>query len=179
MKEKKKKRQGNAPHFGVLDAVIILLVIIAVVGVYFRYNIVNLVTGASKLGEYTVSYSIEDIRYTTPNFMNVGDKVYFADDGEELGTLLAVSENMGALSITPAAKYFTDSNGAIVEVMYPNSQSRVDAKGRFVCVGKYSDDGGFLVNGSDFIAAGQYISVNTDYVSVVIRVEGIALFEED
>ncbi len=177
MKEKKQKKQRSIPRFGVLDAVIILLVIVAVVGVYFRYNIIDLVSGTSNLSEYTVSYSIEDIRYTTPNFVNVGDKMYFADSGEELGTLIAASENMGALSITPAAEYFTDKNGALVEVMYPNSQSRVDAKGRLVCLGKYSENGGFLVGGSVFIASGQYIGVNTDYASVIIRIDEIAVFE--
>ncbi len=179
MKEKKQKKQRNIPRFGVLDAVIILLVIVAVVGVYFRYNIVDLVSGTSNMDEYVVSYSIEDIRYTTPNFINVGDKMYFSDTGEEFGDLIASSGNMAALSVTPASEYFTDKNGALVEVMYPNSQSRVDAKGRLTCVGRFSENGGFFVGGSTFIASGQYIGVNTDYVSVTIRVDEIAVFEEE
>mgnify|MGYP003319049871 CR=1 FL=1 len=39
MRERKKKTPGATPRFGVLDVVIILLIIVAVVGVYFRYNI--------------------------------------------------------------------------------------------------------------------------------------------
>ena len=164
-------------RFGILDAVIILVVLIAVVGVYFRYSLLNIITGAQHMDEYTVSYSIENIRYTTVNYINIGDKLYFADNGDDFGTLISVSENMGAVSYTPSSEYFTKSNGEIVEVIYPNNQSRVDALGRLNCVGRYSDDGGFLVNGSTYIASGQFINVHTDYVTVTIRVEEIALAE--
>lgn len=175
MKNKKEKSIRKSPRFGVLDAVIILLVILAVVGVYFRYNILNIISNMRDLKEYTVTYSIENIRYTTPNFISVGDEIYFADDNEKLGTLIAASENMGALSITPASEYFTDSNGNIKEVLYPNNQSRVDAQGRLDCTGRYAEDGAFLVNGSTYIAAGQYINVKTEAVTVTIRIEEIAL----
>ena len=158
---------------------IILLVIVAVIGVYFRYNIIDFVSQTRDIKDYAVSYSVENIRYTTPDFINVGDKVYFADSGDDFGELIAVSENMGALSIAPASEYFTTSNGEIVEVLYPDSQSRVDAKGRLVCLGRYSEEGGFLVNGSLYIAAGQTVNIKTEYVSLIIRIDDIALFEEN
>lgn len=179
MRNKKEKAERKSPRFGVLDAVIILIVIIAVVGVYFRYNIIELVNGTKNLDDYTVSYSIENIRYTTPNYINVGDEVYFADNGEHFGTLINASENMGALIITPASEYFTASTGEIVEVFYPDSQSRVNAQGRLECRGRYSDEGGFLVNGSAFVASGQLVDVKTEYVTVTIRIEEISLSAEE
>ena len=178
MKNKASANERTRPRFGVLDAVIILLVIIAVVGVYFRYNILDFISSAKNLEDYTISYSIEDIRYTTPNYINVGDEVYFEDSGKHFGTLINASENMGALSITPASEYFTTSKAEIVEVFYPDSQSRVDAKGRMTCRGSYSDDGGFLVNGSTFIASGQMVSVKTENVTVTIRIDEISLPDE-
>ncbi len=179
MKDKKQKKERRAPRFGVLDAVIILLVILAVTGVYFRYNIIDFISGAKNLQEYTVEYSIEDIRYSTPDFIDINDEVYFASNGESFGKLVAVSENAGALSIKPAAEYFTNSKGEIVEVMYPDNQSRVDAQGKLVCSGRYSDDGRFLVNGSTHITSGQYVNVKTEYVTVTIRIENIALLESE
>ena len=176
MKATKESAIKKTPRFSVLDAVIILLVIIAVVGVYFRYNIIGFITGAQNLDDYAISYSIKDIRYTTPNYMSVGDEVYFAEDGEHFGTLINASENMGALSITPASKYFTTSNAEVVEVFYPDSQSRVDAFGRLSCRGRYSSDGGFLLNGSVYLAAGQYVNVQTESVSVTIRIEDISFY---
>ena len=178
MKKNQKNIQNKkAPRFGVLDAIIILLVIVVVVGIYFRYNIVEWFSNTNGLQEYTVSYTIEDIRYTTPNFINIGDKVYFKDSDKQFGTFIEVSENMGALSITPASKFFADSHGNIVEVFYPNSESRINASGRLTCSGRYSDDGAFLVNGSTFIACGQYVNVYTEYVTVSIRIDGIEQLE--
>ncbi len=179
MKSKKEKVIKKSPRFGVLDAMIILLIIIAVVGVYFRYNIIELINGTKNLDDYTVSYTIENIRYTTPNYIDVGDEVYFADDGAHFGTLINASENMGALSITPASEYFTTSNAEIVKVFYPDSQSRVDAVGRLNCKGRYSDEGGFLVNGSVYIASGQYIGVTTEHVTVTLRINEITAAETE
>ena len=181
MKKNKAKAERTSPRFGVLDAVIILLIIVAVVGVYFRYNIIDFVSSMRNLENYSVSYSVENIRYTTPtpNFINIGDEVYFADDGEHFGTLTNVSENAGVMNVTPASEYFTKSNGEVVEIMYPDSQSRVDAVGRLICTGNYSDEGGFLVNGKTFIAAGQYVAVRTEYVSLTIRIEEIIILEEE
>ncbi len=178
MKDKKQKKERRAPRFGVLDGVIILLIIVAVAGVYFRYSIIDFVSGARNLNDYTISYSIEDIRYSTPDFIDVGDEVYFANDGKKFGTLVAVSENSGALSITPASEYFTNSKGEIVEILYPDNQSRVDAKGKLSCTGRYSEDGRFLVDGSTHIASGQLVNVKTEYVTVTIRIDKIAPTEE-
>lgn len=166
-------KTAKAPKFGVLDAVIILLAVIVIVGVYFRYNIVQWISNSADLKEYTVSYTIDDIRYTTPNYINIGDTVYFAGSDEKFGTLVNVSENMGALSITPASQLFTDSKGNIIEIFYPNSETRVSAIGKLVCMGRYSNDGSFFVNGSTYIASGQYVDINTPYATVTIRIDNI------
>ena len=46
MKERKKKPESarKFPKFGILDAVILLLLIAAVVGIYFRYYIMDTIT---------------------------------------------------------------------------------------------------------------------------------------
>lgn len=172
-------KTAKAPRFGVLDAVIILLVVVIILSVYFRYSIVQWFANSADLEEYVISYTIEDVRYTTPNFINIGDKVYFASSGDEFGTLINVSENMGALSITPASEFFTDASGNIVEVFYPNSETRVSAIGKLSCMGRYSEDGSFFVNGSTFVASGQYININTPYTTVIIRIDEIKPVVED
>lgn len=177
---KKNKNQDTeqikqAPRFHVLDAVIILLVVLAVVGVYFRYTILDYLTGERDMKDYTVSFSIEDIRYTTPNYVHVNDLVYFADNGNEMGKLLEVSEDMSniALSVKPASKTFVDTDGTIKQVFYPNNESRVNAEGRMLCRGTYSADGGFLLDGSRYISAGQSIEIQTETVSVTIVITDI------
>ena len=181
-----KKKQMNesevtkaTPRFKALDAVVILLVILAVVGVYFRYNLLDRIATNQKWKDYTVSFSIENIRYTTPNYIDVGDVVYCADNGEQLGVLLGESEDMPniALSVTPSSQVFIMEDGTMERVYYPNSESRVNASGRMLCTGSYTEDGGFLVNGSRYLAAGQTVDIKTELVTVSIVIHDIALAE--
>ena len=168
----------NKAHFNVIDAIIILLVIAIGAGIFFRSYIVEKLWASSKTDDYVISFSIEDIRYTTPTYMNVGDKVYFSDNGEFFGTLLSESENVNALNITPASKFFTDPAGNVVEVFYPDAESRVDVKGRIHCQGYYGEDGGFSIDGRHYLAPGQSILVNTELVSVTINIMSIELLAE-
>ena len=178
MKKHETKEKKLAPRFSVLDVVIILLVILSVVGIYFRYNIVDLVSSARNLQSFTVSYTIENMRSTTTECMDVGDKIYFADDGELLGSFISGLDNSGLFSSNaPATHSLTKSNGETINVPYPDS-SRVDVQGRFVCEGRYSDDGSFLVNGVRYMSEGEFVNVRTERVTVTLRIYDIAAIEE-
>lgn len=165
------EKEKRTPRFGVLDAVIILLVVCLIAGIYFRSNIIEWFANQRNIGDYTVTFTVDNIRYTTPNYVNIGDKVVFADSGEEFGTILQVSEDMSnsALLSTVSKEVFTD-NGKVIEVYYPNTESRVDAEGRLLCRGSYTEDGGFLVNGSTYLSAGQTVMVRTELVTLTLRV---------
>lgn len=172
-----KADRRDRPHFNAVDAMIIILVVFAVIGIYFKYNIIDLLTADSPNDEYIVSFSIKDIRYTTPNYMDIGDTVYFASSGEELGTLLSASENQSVLNTAPSSVYVADGEGSAQQVFYPE-QTRVDATGRLLCVGSYTPEGGFCIGGDTYIAAGQTVSVYTERVSVVLTVTSIEAYAE-
>lgn len=165
------EKEKRTPRFGVLDAVIILLVVFLIAGIYFRSNIIEWVANQRNVREYTVTFAVDNIRYTTPNYINVGDLVTFASSGEEFGTIIEESDGMSniALSVTPARELFTD-DGEVIEVFYPNNESRVDVKGRLQCRGTYSEDGGFLVNGSTYLSAGQTVTARTELVTLELRI---------
>ena len=177
-KVKTEKAKKNRSHFNVLDAFIIVLIIAAVVGVYFRYSIIDFLKSDMNTEKYVISFSIDDIRYTTPNYMQVGDEVYFDSNGELFGTLLGESDNQGVLNIMPASKEFVDSKGDIKNVFYPNSESRVTVKGRLLCDGSYDANGGFFINKNTYVSAGQILSVRTDMVSVSLRILSIDPYTE-
>jgi len=176
---KKEFAQGTKRnvHFNVIDALIIILLIAVVLGIYFRFNVIERLTSEEKTETYTVSFSVDNIRYTTPSYMNVGDKVYFGDTGDLFGTLISESENQSVLSITPASEIFVDSSGSIKEVFY-EAESRVDAKGRIECRGIYTDEGGFCVDGTRYIAPGQTVEINTELVTLVVTVTSIDKVEQ-
>ena len=174
----KNNKTKKLPKIKILDVVIILIVLLAIVGVYFRYNSLSFFENKMNQKQYEVSFSIENIRYTTPNHIFVGDHVYFSDSGEELGTLLAASNDMKniALKCTVASEYFVDDKGNMVEVNYP-SESRVRAEGKLLCEGVYSSDGSFLANGKTYLAAGKSLNVQTERVTVTIVIRDIQEFE--
>jgi hypothetical protein len=173
-----KKSAREYPRFGALDFVIILVVVISIVGIYFRFNLVDTITQTANSKKYVVSFSIENIRYTTPNYVDIGDKLYISSSNEYLGEILAASDEMSnnALSVTPSSEVFIE-NGEYVEVYYPNSESRVDADGRFACEGTYTDSKGLIINNSTHITAGQTLTVQTELVTLVIEIMGIAPLE--
>ena len=177
MAKKENGASSKRAHFNVIDAVIIILVIAVALGIYSRFNVVETLWAKEDSEKYAVSFSVKDIRYTTATYVNVGDKVYFADNDELFGTIMSESENVNALSITPASKYFTDSEGKVVEVFYP-SDTRIDVKGRIECMGYYNDEGGFTVDGRKYLAPGQSVEVRTELVTVVITITSIDLIEE-
>ena len=177
---KEKKDKSNIPHFNAVDAMIIILLVVALVGIYFRYNIIDFLTADKNNDEYAVSFSVDDIRYTTPNYLSIDDKVYFKSTGNIMGNIITESkDNQAVLNITPAKKYFTDSKGDIKEVSYPEQESRVDAKGRLLCLGSYSADSGFCIDGNTYIAPGQYVEVYTEMVTLTLKITDIAPYESE
>ena len=171
------EQRKNRPHFNAVDAMIIILVIVAVLGVYFRYNILDVLSQKQDEKDYYVSFSIENIRYTTPNYIRVNDTFYLKADGKYLGKLVSESENQEALNIVPAVEYFTDSEGHIVPVSYPDMESRVNVKGRLLCTGTYSSEGGFCLGGNTYLSAGQSIDVYSDSVTVTMKISSIEVVE--
>lgn len=171
---KKEFSQGakKGVHFNVVDALIIIVLIAVVLGIYFRFNVVEMFGSKERTEAYNVSFSVDNIRYTTPSYVNVGDKVYFGDTGELFGVLNSESENQSVLSITPASEIFVDSSGNIQEVYYEN-ETRVDAKGRIECQGTYAKDAGFCVGGTRYLAPGQTVEINTELVTFVITITSI------
>lgn len=163
----------KAHKFGVLDVAIVLIVLASVIGIYFRFNLIETLNQNANTKNVIIFYNIDNVRYTTPNYINVDDKVYFSSTGELLGTVINASEEMSnALNVAPSSEDFFD-DGEYVEVFFPNSESRVDANGRLSCKGAYNDDRGLLINGSTHISAGQTISVKTELASFVITITSI------
>jgi hypothetical protein len=184
-KIKKQKRERKTPGLKIMDAIIILLVLIAIVGVYFRYHSLSFFDKRLNMKEYTVSFSIDNIKNSTPKHLKVGDSVYFSDSGELLGTLLPESDSMEniALKCSPASEYFINDSGTMIEVNYPQDpndpeSSRVRAEGKLSCMGLYTENGAFLVDGSVYLAAGENIQIQTESVTLTIMIRDISLAQQ-
>ena len=110
-KEKKAKVKGvkerRFPKFHLLDAVIIILVIAIVAGVYFRYSVVDMLGNLKNQSDANVTFLVENIKDTTELYIKIDDAVYFKSDGNKLGTIMEIAENSDRpLNITPASENF-------------------------------------------------------------------------
>lgn len=168
---------GGAVKFKALDVVILILILTAVVGVYFRYNILDTLTGSKNLKDYVVSFEINNVQYKTENYINIGDKVYYSN-GDELGTLIEASDNakMALIPKPTTINYLPYGELQAVELTYPEN-TRIDAQGRIQCKGRYTSESGFLHNGNTPVSVGDRISVKTELVTVEITVTNIAVAE--
>ena len=168
-------------RFNILDAVIVLLVVLCILGICFRYSIMDSLGLGSELAEYTVEFSVTGLDGTVPEFLGKGNALYFAD-ATPAGVLCGVSDfsNMTAISagsatliIKPYTTYVDDGKGAVVSAAYPESKL-VNADGAFRCNGAYGSDGRFVVEGNSFITVGQTVTLYTDTVTLTVTITDIA-----
>ena len=182
MKDNENKSTKTLPRFGVLDAVIILLVIAAVCGIYFRYNIMDMISARRNIKEYNIEIAIDNINHSTIKFIQENDEARFASNNERLGIFIKPNDdgngvtNNEILPTKPAFELF-NRDGHIVQVEYPKD-TRVNAVGIIRCNGSYSDNGIFLVNGSVSLSSGEIVQINTDEVTVSVRILNITEAEQ-
>ncbi len=172
--EVQKKNKRSTAKFNIIDFVIILIALLCIFSLLARYTTILEKIGISDhLEQYEVSFSVTDLRYTTPNFFQINDKIYLQDEEQTyMGTLL--SRELGstdALTITLASRYVQSLDGFISA--YYTENTFVDISGRILCEGLIGDDGYFLLGGDMYLAEGQKLAVCTDLVSFELTVTGI------
>ena len=171
--QKTKKRSGA--RFNVIDFLIVLISLLCILSLVARYtNVLNKIGISDQLQQYEISFTVKNLRYTTPSFFHIEDKVYLQNGKQTyLGTLL--SREVGstdALTITLSSQYIQEETGFISA--YYAENTLVDVSGRILCEGTINDEGCFLLGGDLYMADGQTLSVYTDMVSFELTIMGIA-----
>lgn len=166
MKELRTQRR-----FNLLDAVIILLVLLTLIGVWQRQNLQRLFTVEEVLEEYTVSFEIKKIRSTTVAYLDEGTAFYIEEEGERvaLGTLSA------QVASSAATVELRDQDGNLVSAVYPEDDYEYlwDVSGTLRCEG-VERDGSFLVGGKLYLAYNKTVQVETEMADLEIRITGIS-----
>ncbi len=166
MSEKRVNRR-----FNVLDIAIILLVLLALIGVWQRSNLQKLFTVDEMLEEYTVTFEIRKIRSTTIEGLDPGSELYLVQEEGERIYLGTLSQQ---LSVSAAIEYLPDKDGNSVPAVYPQDSHEyfLDADGVLRCEG-IEHDGSFLLGGQVYLAINQRVSVQTEIADFEIRITGI------
>ena len=158
------------PKLYVLDVAIIILILAAILGIYFRYNVFDMIGNYKDQSEAQIVFSVKNIKDTTKSFIKINDEVYFKDDGSKFGSIMSGEENSNdaLVGIVPASATFVE-NGNIITVADP-SGTRIDASGRIKCKGTFGTDGSFKLNGLEYISAGQTKVICTELVTLEITI---------
>jgi hypothetical protein len=173
--EVQRTRKRSQARFNIMDFLIILIVLLCVFSLVARYTtVLDKIGITNHLEQYEISFTVSDLRYTTPNFFKIDDAVYLNnDDHVYIGTLL--SREIGstdALTITLSSQYVQSETGFVSA--YYAENTFVDVAGRILCEGSISTDGYFMLNGNIHISEGQTVSVCTDLVSFDMTIVSIS-----
>lgn len=173
MEEQKSKKRSNA-RFNIMDFLIILVVLLCVLSLVARHtNVLEKIGISDHLEQYEMTFTVSNLRYTTPSFFKIEDKVYLQDEHHTyLGTLL--SREIGsadALTITLSSEYVQSDTGFISA--YYAENTFVDVSGRMVCEGSVNSEGYFRLGGNVYLAEGQTVAVCTDLVSFELTITSI------
>ena len=170
--QQQKKRSGV--KFNVIDFLIVVIALLCILSLVARYtNVLEKIGVSEQMQQYEVTFAIKDLRYTTPNFFHINDKVYLKDGKQTyMGTLL--NREIGstdALTITLSSRYIQEETGFISA--YYEENTLVDVTGRMLCMGTVNEEGYFLLGGDLYLAEGQKLAVYTDLVDFELTVTGI------
>ena len=167
---KDEKNTTARVRFNILDAVLILLAILCIVGVWQRNNLQNLFTKNEEMDAYSVSFEIRQLRSTSAALLVKDTELYLEEGGERivLGTL---AENASSAA---ASVYFEDQNGKIQEAFFPrvDHEYLLDVKGKLNAHG-VEHNGAFLLNGQMHLAVNSTVVVHTETADLEIRITNI------
>jgi hypothetical protein len=172
----KPTKTRKLPKFGVLDAVIILLVIAIAVGIYFRYSFFDTLTSMQNMKECYVTFKTDKITTNVSREMNDGDAIYFKSDGSNFGNLAIKSEEITmVIQEQPATSTVFKDGKTYADIQYPQGMddSLIYGIGNIKCNCSVSEDGSFLLNGTTYISPGQTYTVCTEKVTVNITITDI------
>lgn len=168
--------RSHFPKFGVLDAVIILLVIAIVVGIYFRYSFFDTLNSVKNMKECHVYFETQNTVQSHLNTLKTGDRFYLKSNGEEFGTLTVESEEKPLPILTYPAVHNVVINGkTYADVEYPQNVEDPLIYGTGIILANCAvmEDGSFLLNGSTYISVGQSYSVCTENATITITITNI------
>lgn len=172
----KEEKKHKFPKFGILDAVIILLVIVICAGVYFRYNFFDTLNSSKNLKECYITFKTDKITTAVSRELEKDDLVYFKSNGNTLGTLTVRSEEIAILiQEQPATTTVFKDGKSYADVQYPQGMdnSLIYGIGTIKCNCTVAENGSFLLDGSLYLAPGQTYTVCTERVTFDITITAI------
>lgn len=161
------RRKGK---FNAIDAFLILLVIVCIVSVVYRYLTLEEVSVDATLKEYVIHFKVGEVSGTSLKYFKTGDTFRIRSSGVRLGVLDGIQQHVPAVGAY-------NKNGA--KIYYPALEeetiyntSYYSAVGYITVKGKMTSEG-FLLNGTTYLTANDELCVTSEHIETVIRVMSI------
>ena len=178
--QEKKNTESARFRFNVIDAIIILMVIVCIGGVVLRYTVLDKVNIGGEVKEYYITFTVSNISYSQlQHIIQAKDEaesndnwVYLSDGTTKLGSLTAVGEQ------NKESFVYKDENGKTESIVYSDSELDENVPwsmtGKILCSGRYSKNGGFLLNGNKFISPNSELDVYMKYCDFTLKIVDIS-----
>lgn len=159
--------QNRKTRINILDFLIIALVVLCIVGAILR---IYTKSREDKFGEdvATVSFLIQDVQNKSKDLIRTGDRLYSEAYECDFGTIVG---NV----ISTNAVYYAEDDGEIVRVESgidpeTNEPYRVDLYGKFECKGTWTDENGFSIDGTQYIAPNMSVALSFPNIKATVLI---------
>lgn len=150
-------------RFGILDAVVVIIVIALAVALVFRFT-TDMRLFAYDTEKYIVTVRAEGLQYTTANMISASDSVYF-ESGDYFGKFVS------SPTVTPKMMYELGTEGDLIPAYYPDN-TLIDFTNSIECEA-VSNDGVLMTRNGVHLAVGVVFELHTRTVNMNVEIIGI------
>ena len=150
--------------FSIIDFIIIVLAVVLVIGIFARYDVIGKLFDKTTLTDATITFIAEAVTPEEAEALSEGKVLYL--DGSSFGTVLTVAKENAQI-------YTENESGKLV---VKEGTDKLDVSGT-VKVKVLKTDGGYLLGGDEFIAAGSTFTVKAS--GVILNITVLSLTEND
>ncbi len=168
MAAKNNAEKKRSVRLNIIDFLIIIVLLGAVAGIALRSGIVKKVQLENSMEKARVTFMIQDIADTSYDYIRIGDQFMSTSHFCLFGTL-------ESKQTFPAEAYINNEKGEMIRTFSENH--RIDVRGTFLVEGTFTDEG-FLLGGTNHIAPGAAVSLQSSDFAVTITVMEIEKAEK-
>ncbi len=155
MKENTGKKEKRGVRFNLLDALILLAILLLIAGVFLRGRLAGRVASESRSKSVDIVFYVNDVKKETGEAALTGEKVFWKQNSMLIGQIEEVTSS--------PAEIYTECADGTTALSY--DENRCDLRITVRAQGTETPEG-FMLNGSQFIAAGKEMILLTPTIEV-------------
>lgn len=145
-------KENKKLKLNIIDIIIVLFMILAVIGIFYRYNIADEINFNANSETFEIEFLVENVRRGTEDYLKTGEKFYINIESIEIGTVKEI------IDVRDAEWYMETSESEMVRTTLPE---RVDVTGVMQSKGRTTKEGNVMINGNSFVSQGTKFFIHT------------------